>query len=409
MKIVMLSDLYPPFQGGIEKHVQSLSKGLSERGHEVVVCTIGRRGLPRYEEENGVRIYRLEGLFQRIPFLFKDPARRWHPPARDWLISSILAQIFERESPDIMHAHGWIVYSVFPLKRDFKIPLVYTIHDYRLFCPRIILLKGNAVCDKPSIRSCIPCMRHDYGLLRALSAYYGVRRNGKRLACIDKFIAVSAFVKEVYGEQMGISDEEIITIPNFFDPAVNSVQKRFEDLPDDFILSAGWLMPHKGIDVLLEACQKLNTKTKLLIIGIEHPDYRYQSTENVRVIKNAPHHVVMEAMSRCRFAIFPAICPDSASSVAREAMSQRKAVIASNIGGLREAVEDGETGILVPANDSDKLAEAILSLLEKPEVASRMGEKGYRRFVENYTPDVVIPRIVDVYERLVGRSGAQGV
>jgi len=406
MKILMLSDLYPPFQGGIETHVQSLSKELSKRGHEVVVCTIGRRDLPRHEEENRVRIYRLQSLFQKIPFLFKDPARRWHPPARDWLISSRLTQIIEREGPDIMHAHGWIVYSVLPLKREFKIPLVYTIHDYRLFCPKMMLVKENTICDNPSIGSCIPCMRPGYGLLRALAAYYGVKVNRKRLRYIDKFIAVSAFVKEAYEEQMGISDAEITTIPNFCDPAVGSEQKKSRDLPDDFILSVGWLMPHKGIDVLIKAYQKLNTKTKLLIIGIEHPDYRYQSTENIRVIKNAPHHAVMEAMSKCKFAIFPSICPEGAPTVAREAMSQRKAVIASDIGGLKEAVVDGETGILVPTNDSDKLAEAIFCLLEKPEVASRMGETGYRRFMKNYTPDVVVPRIVDIYERLIGRSVA---
>ena len=123
MKIMMLSDLYPPFQGGIEAHVESLSNQLSKRGHEVFVCTIGRLDLPDYEVKNGVKIYRLEGLFQRIPFLFKDPARKWHPPARDWLISKRLAQIIEKERPDIIHAHGWMVYSIIPLKKRFKIPL----------------------------------------------------------------------------------------------------------------------------------------------------------------------------------------------------------------------------------------------------------------------------------------------
>ena len=73
MKILMLSDLYGPLQGGIEAHVEALSNQLSERGHEVFVCTIGRRDLPDYEEKNGVKIYRLDGLFQKIPFLYKLP------------------------------------------------------------------------------------------------------------------------------------------------------------------------------------------------------------------------------------------------------------------------------------------------------------------------------------------------
>ena len=63
---------------------------------------------------------------------------------------------------------------------------------------------------------------------------------------------------------------------------------------------------------------------------------------------------------------------------------------------------DGETGILISHNNSDKLADAIFCLLENPEVASRMGESGYRIFIENYIPDAVIPKIIEVYESLTG-------
>ncbi len=88
--------------------------------------------------------------------------------------------------------------------------------------------------------------------------------------------------------------------------------------------------------------------------------------------------------------------------VAREAMSQRKAVIASNIGGLKEAVVDGKTGILVPHGNSDKLSVIISYLLAKPEVASRMGESGYEIFMKNCTPDTVVPRIIQIYQSLIG-------
>jgi glycosyltransferase involved in cell wall biosynthesis len=109
----------------------------------------------------------------------------------------------------------------------------------------------------------------------------------------------------------------------------------------------------------------------------------------------------MAAMSKCRFAIFPSICAESASTVAREAMSQKKAVIASDSGGLKEAIADGETGILVPPGDADKLAEALSYLLQRPETASKMGESGYRRFMDNYTSGVIIPRIIELYESLI--------
>lgn len=401
MKILMLSDLYPPLLGGIETHVQSLSKGLSQRGHEISICTIRQQDAAQYEEEEGIKIYRLDGFFQRIPFLYKDPTRKWHPPARDWLITKELARIIKQEKPDIIHAHSWIIHSTLPLKQDFKIPLVVTLHGYDFFCPRRTLMKRNAICDEPSARNCIPCVRQPYGLLRALPAYYGVKINRNRLKSVDKFIAVSAFVKETHIKHLGISDKQIVVIPNFYDPATDRGEKGANELPDDFILFVGWLMPHKGVDVLIKTYQKLNAEIKLLVIGIEQPDYHYPSTGDILVIKNAAHNVVMQAMSKCRFAVFPSISPDTCPTVAFEAMSQKKAVIASYVGGLKDIVVDGETGVLVPPNNSDKLAEAIYRLLQNPEMASEMGKHGYKRFITNYTPEVVIPKIIDVYDSLL--------
>ena len=76
MKILMLVDFYPPFLGGIEFHVQWLSHDLVRRGHEVTVCTIGTPDLPGYEEDGGVKIHRLRGFFQKVPFLHRNRARR---------------------------------------------------------------------------------------------------------------------------------------------------------------------------------------------------------------------------------------------------------------------------------------------------------------------------------------------
>ena len=86
--------------------------------------------------------------------------------------------------------------------------------------------------------------------------------------------------------------------------------------------------------------------------------------------------------------------------VAHEAMSRGKALVASNVGGLREAVVDGENGILVRPNDPHDLARAMSYLLDNPEVASRMGDSAYGRHIESYSVDAVVPRIVEVYEGL---------
>jgi len=400
MKILMLSSLYLPLLGGIVTSVRSLSGELSKRGHEVIICTVRQRDLPAYEEQDGAKVYRLDGLFQKIPFLFRDPARKWHPPARDWLITRNLAPIIEREKPDIIHAHDWILYSALPLRRKFNIPLILHLRGTGFLCPMTTSLTSkNTVCDEPVTRRCISCTSDFYGLARALAAYYGIKTNKDKLKLIDRFIAVSSFVKEFHLKHLGLADNDIVVVPNFY--AADRDKAKAEELPEDFILFAGWLKPHKGVDVLIEAYQKLDTDTKLVLIGLEDPAYHYKGTETILIIKNLPHDAVMQAMSRCRFAVFPSVFPEPFANVGIEAMSQRKAVIAAATGGLKDVVVDGETGLLVPPDNADKLAEAISYLLERPQLASEMGERGYQRFIKNYTPDVVVPMIIDVYQSLI--------
>ena len=401
MNILMMSEAYPPTIDGVSLHVQSLSKQLSERGHRVSVCTIRQRGSLSYEEEDNIKIHRLKGIFQRIPGLYQDRAEKGHPPVRDWLISRELSRLLSREKPDIIHAHGWILYSVLPLISKNKIPLVYTLHDYRLICPKMIPVKQNGICSETLTRDCIFCLRPVCGLLRAIPAYVSLKRNINALQSVSKFIALNHQIEEDHIKNLKIDSGKVKIIPNFCDVAADYTKIKNEELPDEFIMFAGKLAPQKGVDVLIEAYRRLNTDIKLLIFGKETPGYNYQSTGNISIIKNASHNNVINAMARCKFVVVPSTCYDTFPTVALETMSQKKAVIASNIEGLKSIVVDGVTGILVSPNNPIELSDAVLYLMKKPEIALRMGERGYSVYLKNFTPDVVIKKIIQLYESTI--------
>lgn len=401
MKLLMVSDSYPPSIGGLGRHVHLLSRELASRGHEVIVFTVGYSDLPQFEEEDKVKVYRLSGFFQRIPFLYKDIASKKSPPTQDWLISKELRRTIKQDKPDIVHTHGWILYSMLPLKDGLKIPLVTTLHDYGFICPKTSLLKQSAVCDEPFTTKCLACGRDQYGVAKSFFTYLAIKLNRGRLKSVNKFIAVSPFVKNVHSKYLGLSDKDIVVLPNFYAPEVSGETTGASNFPEDFILFVGALIPVKGINVLIKAYQKLNTKTKLVLIGARHPDYHYESTENILVIENAPQSIVAEAYRGCRFVILPSIWPDPCPTVAFEAMSRKNAIIASRIGGFTDIVVDAKTGTLVSPNDAEGLSEAMRHLLENPEAAEKMGQKGYQRFIKNYTPNVTVPRIEHVYESLI--------
>src|SRR6185437_10149510 len=83
MRILMIADFYHPFLGGVEQHVRSLSATLVEHGHDVAVATFGQPGLPEFEDDHGVRVYRIQGTAQRFDRLFSSSERPWAPPVPD--------------------------------------------------------------------------------------------------------------------------------------------------------------------------------------------------------------------------------------------------------------------------------------------------------------------------------------
>jgi len=400
MKIVMLSDVYPPRIGGMGRHVHVLSQELVSRGHKVAVLTTGYRDLPKYEERDSLKVWRLDGLWQKVPFLYKNPENKKPPPIRDWLITRELIRIVKEIEPEIIHAHGWILYSILPLKNRLRHPLVATLHDYGLICPKTTLLRGDSMCDEPFTGKCLDCGKDQYGVVKSLFAYWATKLNRDKLKSIDKFVAVSSFVRQAHLKHLGLESDKIAVIPNFYAIEMSVKALMTRELPEDFILFVGGLVPSKGVNVLIEAYRKLDTTTKLVLIGAKHPAYHYKSRDDILGIENAPYEVVMEAYQRCQFAVCPSIWPEPCPTVAFEAMSHKKAVIATSTGGFTDIVVDGETGILVTPSDVEALSSAISYLMENPDIAEEMGEKGYQRWLDKFTPDAVVPRIEEIYQSL---------
>jgi len=396
----MLSDFYPPLVGGMEKHVESLSRKLVDRGHNVMVCTSWHQGLQHFDVVHGVEVTRIEGLFQKTKYLYGDSARRYPPPTYDCLTARKLESLIREHKPELIHVHGWILYSALPLRQKLKIPIVVTLHDYGLVCPkRTFLLTDRNVCKRPFTIQCVKCAREDYGFAKSLATSVLVKRNRKNLRNIDKYFAVSSFVKEVHCKYLNLQNEDVAIIPNFCDD-YREPDSGLERLPNDFILFVGSLNPSKGVDTLLDAYSKLKTNIPLVLIGARDRNHSYRQPKNVIVHENASDSLVAEGYRKCRFVIIPSIFPDPCPTVALETMSKGKAVIASAIGGLTDIVKDGETGILVRGNESTQLTNAISYLLNNTNACAIMGENGNKRFRALFSADVVVPQIEKQYETI---------
>lgn len=399
MRILLLSQFYSPVIGGEERHVRSLGAALARRGHHVSVGTQMHPGSPDTELDGAVRVHRLRGTLQRLSGLHTDSERRHAPPFPDPELVLALKRLVARERPDIIHAHNWIYASFLPL----KVPsgaLVVTLHDYGLVCAKKNFMHlGAHLCSGPALAKCLPCATRHYGAVKAAATTVGNWASGfAARRVVDRFIAVSQAVARHTGLARGGTPYDVI--PNFVpdDVAVLGPEDPcLRVLPGDgFILFVGDMMRLKGIDVLLKAYAGLERAPSLVLIGRRVADTPTEFPPNVHVFSTWPHSAIMHAWRRSLFGVLPSVGPEACATVIIEAMASGKAVVASDIGGMPDLVDHGETGLLVPPGDAQALAQAMQTLLQDRALLARLEASSLAR-VGRLKAGAVVTRIEQVY------------
>jgi glycosyltransferase involved in cell wall biosynthesis len=406
----MLTQFYPPYIGGEERHVRNLSLRLAARGHSVAVATLGNADLPDFELDQDVRVYRIRGTMQRVERLFSESSRRHAPPFPDPELGLALRRVIARERPQIVHAHNWLLRSFLPLKPWSGARLVLTVHDHSLRCPKKKLIHGDAHCSGPSLGKCLACAGAHYGLAKGVPVLLSNRAmSAVERAAVDMYVPVSQAVA-VDNDLLGCG-LPVQVIPNFVPDDVGASSDTphpyLAQLPaGDFMLFVGAFGRYKGLDVLVRAYAGLRDAPPLVIIGYQTPEYPVRTVNfppNVLVLRDWPHEAVMQAWRRSILGLVPSTWSDPCPTVAMEAMATGQPLIASRIGGLTDLVVDGETGLLVPPDDHLALRDAMAKLLADPALRARMGQAGRRKVVE-FQASTVVQRIEQMYQGLV-RAG----
>jgi glycosyltransferase involved in cell wall biosynthesis len=404
MRILMLTDLYPPFIGGSEQHVRNLSQGLSRRGHQVSVATMWHPPLPVYELENEVRVHRLKGSAHRIAAFATPSGRPYAPTFPDPEVVGALRTVTARERPDIVHAHNWLVRSFIPLKTWSGARLIVTLHDYGVACAKRSLMYRGLPCTGPGFTKCLRCTARHFGTAKGMALTLGnwAMQRPQRSA-VDMFLPVSHAVAT--GNELAADGVSYEVLPNFVPDDVASLgdvdHPSLASLPKEpFILYVGALQRDKGVHVVLSAYEGLHDPPPLVLIGTKWPDTPQRFPPNTVVLDSLPHAAVMGAWRRSLLGLVPSICPDACPTVALEAMAAGVPLVASRIGGIPDLVAHGETGLLVNPGDVEGLRSALSNLLTDQTRAERMGAEAKRR-VASFTASAVLDRLEGIYSRLL--------
>ena len=359
MRVMQLTELYHPLIGGVESYVAALSKGLVRLGHTVVVVTIQPGGLPEEETIDGVRVIRIRSWSQNLTRFYSDTSHPFHPPAPDPGAVAALRRIIQQEQPAVVHSHNWLNHSFFPLYHAHKGPAhVVTLHDYAMACPRKTLMRsGHAEqCSGPGIARCLSCAPEQYGLLKGSMITMAMRASRFLQHRADRYLAVSTAAADGSRGSLPADAEIILHPPMVPDDLLRIAQEtpRPDFLPaeDGFLMFAGALGLHKGIDVLLAAHRRMRHRVPLVLLGTPQQDTPRIDDPDITVVHNVPHPQVMASWMRASIAVVPSVWHETLGFVAVEAAIAGCPVVASDVGGLREVVEHGSNWSLGSAGGS---------------------------------------------------------
>jgi len=402
-RILMLTDLFEPVIGGLELHVGQMSRELARRGHQVAVATLAGTIGPGVEQTDGVRVHRLTGWSRALAPFYEDPQRPFHPTTSDPGIGRALRRVVSIERPTIVQCHSWIMHSYLPIKRRPSPKTLVYLHDYGTICAKKTMVRGEEICDGPELSKCIGCAAQHYGAVKGAALAAGLRASRHRYGRVDRWVANSTAVADATAHALDIPRPEIAVVPSFVPDGVSEAAEfgpRPGFLPDgDFILFVGALGAHKGLHVLLEAYRQLGRDVRLVLIGTPQADTPRDFPDGVDVFENVPHRDVIAAWAHCLFGVVPSTWPEPFGQVAVEAMAAGKPVVASSVGGLRDIVVDGETGLLVPRGDADSLRSAIARLLDDAPLRDRLGQAGRDR-ARRYTLSTVADAMEQIHAEL---------
>ena len=281
--------------------------------------------------------------------------------------------------------------------------MLVTLHNFRLMCLPANLLRDGDICEAcvghlPWRGICVHrCYRGSALGSAALATSLVAHRGIGTFEGVERFLAVSGFVRDKYIEA-GMRPDQVVVKPNF----TWALDHRAG--PGEYFLYLGRLAPEKGVDTLLAAWRSSAPRHPLVVIG-DGPDadiLRHNAPDGVEFRGQVSADEAGAALAHARALLVPSRWYEAAPRSIIEAYAAGVPVVASDIGALPEAVENGVSGRLVPPDDAQAWAEAARSLDDVESL--RLGAGALRLWAERFSPERGLEGLETAYRGAVAVS-----
>lgn len=308
---------------------------------------------------------------------------------------------------DIAHFHiyyGKLTASILEVFKRADIPIVQTLHDYKLTCPVYSHLSNYEICEVCAGKHfwrALPkrCNRGSFARTALSVTESYVSHMLGAVSKFDHFISVSDFLRKKMISH-GIPESKISTVHNFVD--VSDITPSFDI--GDYVLYFGRLHRSKGILTLIEAALPLK-HVPLYIVGdgeavseIQHMLER-NGCEHIHLLGFKHGDELRELILNSICTVLPSELYENCPMSVLESYAYGKPAIGADIGGIPELIEDGVDGFLVPSGEQDTLRDRLLWMFEHKTEAVEMGKAGRKKMETAFNADIHYEKIMDVYQQ----------
>jgi glycosyltransferase involved in cell wall biosynthesis len=387
MKIVVVHNTYKQ-PGGEDVVFEQERRMLESKGHVVIAYFRNNKDVDDY------------GGFRRLQLAGRTI---WAAESK-----KEFARLLHHENPDLVHIHNTFVMispSIFSACREAGVPVVQTLHNFRLYCPAVTFFRDGRICEECVDHSlwrgvahgCYRNSRAATAVVAAMLAVHRQRQTWNRN--VDRYIALTESSRAKF-LQCGLPAEKIVVKPNFVhpDPGPRSSGE------GEYALFVGRLSPEKRVSTVLAAWNHLHERSIPLVILGGGPQSDQLEKDAVRKGLSSvdfrgqlPRDQTLATMRKARFLIFSSEWYEHFPVTIAESFACGVPVICSRLGAMQEIVEDGRTGLHFTPGDAQDLAAKVEWAWSHPEEMRSMGEQARREYETKYTAEKNYPMLMEIY------------
>jgi glycosyltransferase involved in cell wall biosynthesis len=392
LRILLLHNSYQ-FRGGEDIAAEQESALLREHGHDVRVM------LEHNDSISGVA----GAVSAACSAVYSVRSRRR------------VAEELRTFRPEVVHVHNFFPLlspSVYLACREAGVPVLQTLHNYRLICPGALLFRDGHLCEDCVGRS-VPWPGGLHGCYRgsrvgtvAVAAMVGIHNALNTWShAVDAYIALTEFARRklIAG---GLPAEKFHVKPNFVTPDPGAGPGG-----GGYALFVGRFTEGKGIEVLLEAWKLLETQIPLVIIGEGPMASKVASTaRTIGADYRGPltRHEVAECMRRASLLVFPSVWYEVFPLVIAEALACGLPVLASDAGSAADLIDNGRTGLHFRSGDPKDLAAKVETLWRDQKLLGRMRKEARAEYEAHYNSERNYALLMEIYVQVLAQKKEAG-